>query len=568
MLKSLEIRNFVLIDKLKINLDSGFNVLTGETGAGKSIIISALELITGEKGSTRAVGVNADKLLVIGIFELTKSFNLIKEKLSRWGIELNSRELIIKREISKDGKSKSFINSSGVRVAELKEIGDLLVDIHGQHEHQSLFNHQHHISFYDSYLRIDQTLLEYRKSFKHLTKLENQYNEIIENKNTIEKEKSFLTFCVEEIENANIKINEDEEIKNDIDIMGNAEKIDSSLNSITKDIFGNENGAYTKLLRSISALQTIAIYDSRLENMGSEVEGITLSLEDIKTVLMDIRQKTQFDPQKLQSLNERLFFINSLKKKYGQSIKDIIEYAKNARIKLDTLNFSDEDIENLKVEIEDSRKSASDLAFKLSEIRKSQKDEFVQKIETEMNYLGMTATKFDVEITKEEDESGILIIDGQKYKANNNGIDSLEFIIAPNKQAMFLPLRKIASGGEISRIMLSLKSVLSMGDFSESIVFDEIDVGVGGRIAESIGEKIALLSKDKQVLTVTHLAQIAVHAQTHFKVIKDEGESIVTSHITEVVNGERVQEIARMIAGKEITDLSIKHASQMLENAR
>ena len=569
MLKYLDIRNFVLIDKVKINFENGFNVLTGETGAGKSIIISALELITGEKGSTRMVGLNGDRLTVIGTFFLQSSLNIVKNKLKEWNIEITGNELNIKREITKDGKSRSFINNIGVRVAELKELGDLIVDIHGQHEHQSLFNAANHINFYDAYLNIEDKLQVYREHYNKLTKLIKQYNEISQNKNTILKEKSFLEYAIEEIEKANLKYNEDEEIKNDIAMMSNAENIASALSIINKDIFGSESGAYLKLTRSINTLQSISQYDDRLSDLASQIEAISLNLEDIKTVFTEIRAKAKFDPEELQALNERLFFINTLKKKYGNNIKEIINYAKEAKEKLYSLNFSEEDILKLKEEIENIRTKTSILAKEISDIRKSKKDVFINAIEKEMCDLGMTSTKFDVEITyDEDDEDGILNIDGTNLKANSNGIDNIEFIIAPNKQAMFQPLRKIASGGEISRIMLSLKSVLSSGDYCETCVFDEIDVGVGGRIAEVIGEKIAALSKQKQILSITHLAQIAIYANNHFKVIKNEKDDVVTSTIEELNDSNKVNEIARMITGKEITDASIKHAEELLEHAK
>lgn len=569
MLKNLEIRNFVLIDKLKINFNSGFNVLTGETGAGKSIIISALELITGEKGSTRMVGINGDRLIVIGTFYLDACKHFVKEKLREWNIDISDNELIIKREITKDGKSKSFINNIGVRVAELKEIGELIVDIHGQHEHQSLFNPSNHLTFYDGYLHISDKLEVYRENYNNLIKLIKQYNEISQNKNTILKEKAFLEYAVEEIGKANLKLNEDEEIKNDIAMMSNAESIASTLSTINKDIFGSESGAYLKLTRSISAIQSIVQYDNRLNDLANQVEGVTLNLEDIKNILNDIRSKAKFDPQELERLNERLFFINTLKKKYGNSIKEIINYGKEAKDKLESLNFSEEDIIELKNKIEELRTKTSILAKEISDIRHNKKEEFIQKIESEMNDLGMSSTKFDIEMRyDEDDESGVLIIDNKKIKANQYGIDDIEFIIAPNKQSMFQPLRKIASGGEISRIMLSLKKVLSFGDYSETIVFDEIDVGVGGRIAEVIGEKICELAKSKQVLSITHLAQIAIFANNHYKVTKNEGEDTITSTIEELTEDKKINEIARMITGKEITEASINHAKEMIESVK
>ena len=411
MLKYLEIRNFVLIDKLKINFNNGFNVLTGETGAGKSIIISALELITGEKGSIRMVGSNGDRLIVMGCFSLQSSSNIVKNKLKEWNIETNNNELNIKREITKDGKSKSFINNVGVRIAELKELGDLIVDIHGQHEHQSLFNPANHLNFYDSFLNIEDKLEIYKEHYNKLTKLIKQYNEISQNKNNILKEKSFLEYAIDEIEKANLKANEDEEIKNDISVMSNAESIASSLSAVNKDIFGNESGAYLKLTRSVNILQSISQYDGRLSDLSSQIEELALNLEDIKNILSEIRAKTKFDPRELESLNERLFFINNLKKKYGSSIKEILNYAKESKEKLESLNFSEEDIINLKSEIEELRKKTSILAKEISNIRHNRKEEFIKAIESEMNDLGMSSTKFDVEIMSDEDEEGILIVD-------------------------------------------------------------------------------------------------------------------------------------------------------------
>lgn len=567
MLISLDIRNFVLIDKLRIRFDGGFNVLTGETGAGKSIIISALELITGEKGSTRYVGHNGEKLLVIGSFDLSKAHSVIREYLTSHSIDISSGEIVIRREITRDGKSRSFINTTSVRVSDLKELGDMLVDIHGQHEHQALFNPINHLEYYDSYAKIYSLREKYKEEFDALSKLEKQYKEITDNKNARMKEKSFLSYAVEEIENAKLSENEEDEVKNKIYMMSNSEKVSASLSSVMRDIYGSENGGCVKLSRAMSALAELSSYDTRLEDISNQIDAITLNLEDIKPVISSILQKTKFNPVKLQELNERLFLINTLKKKYGSSIKDILAYKDEAKEKLIALNFSEDDIVKLTKDIDEKRRLASGLAKELSDMRMKARQSFVNAIEKEMTDLGMDNTRFDIELTKDQDENGIIEIDGVRYKATAFGIDNAEFIIAPNKSAMFFPLRKIASGGEISRIMLSLKTVLADGDHSSTMVFDEIDTGVGGRIAEVIGQKIASLSKKKQILAVTHLAQIAIYGGKHFKVKKEGGEESVTSTIEEISKDARISEIARMIAGKEITRASIEHAKEMLDTA-
>ncbi len=568
MLISLEISNFILIDRLKINFSSGFNVLTGETGAGKSIIISALELITGEKGSTRIVGRTSDRLLVIGTFNIAYAHSIVREYLISKSIKIEGSELTLRREITKDGKSRSFINNSSVRVSDLKELGDILVDIHGQHEHQSLFNPTHHLHYYDSYCQAIELREEYRVSYNKLLKLEKQYKEIIDNKNAIMKEKSFLSYAYDEIKNADLHENEDDELTNEIYMMSNAEKINESLSNANKDLFGGSGCAYSKITKSVQVLTDLAEHDKGLEEITNQLESLSLNLEDIKPILTDILHKSKFSPAKLDSLNERLFLINTLKKKYGGSIKEILEYFNEIASKLEVIDFSDNDIVELKENINITRQEAGKLAQKLSRKRHETKNDFVSKIETQMNDLGMESTRFDVDITSEESEDGSIEIDGVRYKSSINGIDNIEFIIAPNKNPIFMPLRKIASGGEISRIMLSLKTVLADGDYSETMVFDEIDTGVGGRIAEVIGEKIASLSSKKQILAVTHLAQIAIYGDNHFKVIKEDKEDSVSSTIEKLSDDKRVVEVARMIAGKEITNTSIEYAKEMLSTAK
>ncbi len=567
MLISLEISNFILIDRLKINFSSGFNVLTGETGAGKSIIISALELITGEKGSTRIVGTGSDRLLVVGTFNIAYAHSIVREYLVSKSIQIEGSTLTLRREITKDGKSRSFINNSSVRVSDLKELGDILVDIHGQHEHQSLFNPTHHLHYYDSYSKTLELREQYRNSYNKLLKLEKQYKEIMDNKNAIMKEKSFLSYAYDEIKNADLHENEDDELTSEIYMMSNAEKINESLSNANKDLFGGGGCAYSKITKSIQILSDLASHDKRLEEMTNQLENLSLNLEDMKPILTDILHKSKFSPAKLDSLNERLFLINTLKKKYGSSINEILEYLAEIESKLEVIDFSDDDISKLKENIDNTRIETSKLAQDLSKKRHEAKNDFVLKIEIQMNDLGMESTRFDVDITSEESDDGSIEIDGIRYKSSINGIDNIEFIIAPNKNPIFMPLRKIASGGEISRIMLSLKTVLADGDYSETMVFDEIDTGVGGRIAEVIGEKIANLSHKKQILAVTHLAQIAIYGDNHFKVIKEDRLDSVNSTIEKLSEDKRVREIARMIAGKEITNTSIEYAKEMLASA-
>ncbi|MBI4979012.1 MAG: DNA repair protein RecN [Spirochaetes bacterium] len=567
MLVSIEIRNFVLIDRLKIRFTRGFNVLTGETGAGKSIIISALEIITGEKGSTLAVGPAGDRLMVTGTFDMTDAPAAVLEKLAAWGIAIEHNEIHIRREITKDGKSRSFINLAGVRVAQLKELGDLMVDIHGQHEHQSLFNVKNHLDFYDAFIGAQEQRQTFAACFHELSTLIRRHREIVENKNALMRERSFLEFAVGEIEKAKLRPAEEQELRDEIGRLSNFERIDDGLTAAYDEVYGNESSLESRLGALVSSLEALGVYDARFTEASSIASDIAYRASDIREILSSIRSDVRFDPKRLEDLNQRLFLINSLKKKYSGTLADVIAYAKEASEKLAMLNFSEDDIKRLETEIAAKRTHASALARTLSDLRRVRRADFVSQISAEISDLGMTNAVFDIEMVREEDENGIIELDGQRYKATADGIDTIEFLIAPNKGSIPQPLRKIASGGEISRIMLAMKTVLSSGDSTGTMVFDEIDSGVGGRIAEVIGEKIASLSRKKQVLAITHLPQIAIYAAAHFMVSKADIGERTQSNIEHLDNDGRVREIARMLAGKEITETTIAHARELLARA-
>lgn len=568
MLTVLEIRNFVLIDKLKIRIGRGSNVLTGETGAGKSIIISALEIITGEKGSTLAVGPGADRLTVSGIFDIRDAKARIMPLLTAWGITPENDEITIRREITKDGKSRSFIDHTGVKVAQLKEIGDMLVDIHGQHEHQSLFNTAFHLELYDTFIGVNELKARYRTAFSELSALVRRQKEITENRTALSRERSFLEYAVNEIGSAKLAANEEAEVREEISRLTNFEKIASGISGAYDAVYGSDESALAMLGKALSAVQPLSEYDARFAEAAAMLEDISYRTGDVRDLIAEIKSGVKFDPVRLEKLNERLFLIGSLKKKYGGSIPEVIAYGASAKEKLSLIDLSDDDIKKLESEIAAKRRDASALAAELSEKRRSSKDTFVGRIRSEIADLGMENAVFDVEMVREEDESGIIEIESARYKASSEGVDNIEFLIAPNKGAMPAPLRKIASGGEISRIMLAMKTVLAEGDITGTMVFDEIDVGVGGRIAEVIGEKLAALAEKKQVLVITHLAQIASHADTHYVVSKSDVDDRTISTIDLISDDARVNEIARMIAGKEITDTSRAHAAEMLARAK
>lgn len=565
MLISLEIRNFVLIDKLKIDFERGLSVLTGETGAGKSIIISALELLSGEKGSTRYVGNLADKLIVVGTFNLRQAhpniFSLLPEG-SHTGSTLS-----IRREITVDGRSRSYIGTVSVRVSTLKEISTYLIDIHGQHENQSLFNAKRHLEFYDSYIGATSIKEEFKNIYKKTLSLKKKHEEIEKNRDEITREKSLLEYAVEEIEKASLKQGEDDEIKNEINMLNNAEKIDETIASVSRAFKAGEMSVSTVLSKAVSSLEEISEYDNRLSEGAGDLEDIVYRLSDIESLLGEIRRDIRFNPERLDKLNGRLFEINSLKKKYGGSIQSVLSFYNEAKEKLSLLDFSEEDIHALKKEIEEATTLLSEKAKTLSDLRTNAKEDFSSKITEEIVKLGMKEAVFTVDMFLEEDEEGIVNINDTSYKATEEGIDNIEFMLSPNSGSIPGPLRKIASGGEISRVMLALKTALASGDPTLTMVFDEIDTGIGGRAAEIVGEKLKELGKKKQVFAITHLAQIAVHAASHFAVEKVTQNGRSLSAITRLSSDKRVYETARMLGGKQITETTKQHAREMLKMA-
>lgn len=568
MLQSLEIRNFVLIDKLVIKPGKGFNVLTGETGAGKSIIINALELLSGEKGSVRSVGNSTDKLVVVGKFSVkaqSKSAKAAFQLIDKWGIERSDdSSLNIRREITKEGKSRSYINLKPVRVSQLKELGRFLIDIHGQHENQSLFHSANHIVYYDSYAGCEELKDEYKKERERLQKISARYNSILENKMALERERGMLEYAVDEIEKADPKLNEEDELKNELAALNNYEQIEENLSAVYKELNGSENGIISKAGKIQKALDEIGEYDKRLREAASMIEEIEYRSQDLSEMISSVRSESSYDPKRIEEVNERLFTLSSLKKKYGGTLKEVIDYKNEAKEKLKIISFSDEDISGLKEEIDSVRISLSEKAAELSRIRHAAKGAFVEAVTQELVKLGMKEASFDVEIIPDESSEGELEIDGTTYNAGSDGIDKLEFLIAANKGSIFGPLKKIASGGEISRIMLAMKNVMINAQSAGSMVFDEIDTGIGGRVAEVIGEKIKTIAAQRQVIVITHLAQIAAHASQQFRVRKYEENGISLTSIEKLDNKTRVEEIARMLGGKHITETTIKHAEEML----
>lgn len=567
MIESLRIRNYALIEDLIINFQDGFNVLTGETGAGKSIIIGALNIILGEKASTELIRTGENKAVIEGTFDISENLE-IEDILKQSGIDHEEGELlIIRREISVDKKSKNYINSTPVPLSKLKEIGDILVDIHGQHEHQSLLKVNTHIELLDKFGHLE----------KERTDLVEKFDEYLQLKNTLEKlqmneqEKTrlieLLKFSIEEIESAELKEGEDIELDKEYMLLNNQEKIFQAVEKGYSNLYDSENDIYSKLQESINDLADIEKYDPNIVAIKQRLEDANYQIEDALSGLRDYKSHFQFSPERLDIIIERIELINKLKKKYGETIEQIIAHKEKSTADLEAIEKSEEEIEKTKEAIKKVEEELNTLAIHLSGRRRVVAKLFDEKISDHLKDLDMGRSLFKVEISYKEQEEGIVIIDNKRYKLTNNGIDHIEFLIAPNVGEELKPLQKIASGGEMSRIMLALKTVLNEVDKVNSLIFDEIDTGIGGKTSDVVGKKMKFLSKNKQIIVITHQAQISRFANKHFYINKEIINERTITKIKELNHNERIHETARMIAGDNITETTLKQANELLETA-
>ncbi len=564
MIEYLHIRNFALIEDIKINFTKGFNVLTGETGAGKSIIIGAIGAILGEKVDESSIRTGEDHAIVEATFDIrtnTEAINILKES----GIEFDiSESVILRREILRNGKNKNYINATPVPLVKLKELGNTLVDIHGQHEHQTLLKVNMHIEFLDKFGKLEKDREEFEDKFKEYENLKSRIEKLSMDEREKNRLMDLLQFSINEIESANLQKGEDIELEKEYLILSNQEKIFANLEKSYDALYEREGAVYSVIEETITSLNEIEQYDNEIVKFKQELEEIFYQLEDTIAKIRDYKLKFDFSPQRLDDIIARLEAINDLKKKYGNTIEEILKYKEKSLNDLTNIKYSEEEIEKSKAELKRIQAVLSKLAVALSGRRRVVAKLLEEKVEKELNELDMVKTKFNVAITYTEDTEGIAEVDGKKYKISSKGMDNVEFLIAPNVGEELKPLKKIASGGEMARIMLALKSILGEVDRVETMIFDEIDVGIGGKTSDKVGKKLKNLADNQQVISITHQVQIARYADTHFVVTKEIKEKRTVTGIREVKDDERIKEIARMMAGENITDTTIEHAKEML----
>ena len=567
MLKSLEIKDYALIDHINVEFGKGLNIITGETGAGKSILIDAMSLLLGERASTEVVRKGAQKSFVEGIFdvELNKK---VKSLLEENEIEFQP-ELIIRREISLKGSNRCFVNDSPVSLNIIKELGDLLVDLHGQHEHQSLLRTETHIEFLDEFANNHKLLEDYKVVYKELNSKQNELRELKSKEESLKEKKEIYGFQIKEIDNINPLPNEDELIINELNILENSEKLLELTDDVYNKLYEGEPSVIDLLGETKHKLNQLANIDKSFLESEGECDSALAVVKELANSLRNYKSRIDVDPKEIENKRERLGSLNLLKKKYGGSIQKIIEHREKIGKEFELADNFSAAINNLEKEILGLRKSAGEAAEKLSASRKK----YAVKVETEVKkvlaQLGIPDAIFKVNIKQNETERNdnhSVILKNKNYICTETGIDEVEFYISTNAGEDVKPLVKVASGGEISRIMLSLKTILAKSDKLPLLIFDEIDTGVSGRIAQKVGAALKDLASFHQIISITHLPQIAGMADYHFAVEKKQIDNRAVSSIKKLSDNERINEVAKLISGEELTKASIESAKQLILN--
>ena len=562
MLKELTINNFATIENLTVEFGEGLNVLTGETGAGKSIIIDALNLALGGRSDTDSIRTGKETATIEALFDIESPETI--RRVENLGIELGEGTLIVKRTLSLSGKNRTYLNGSSVTVGALSELGDRLVDIHGQHAHQTLLHPELHVDLLDAHggLLEERSCFEkefsgYRRAIEELKRL--QSNE----RDRLQKE-DLLRFQLKEIDSANLSEDEEEQLKNQKHRLANAEKIRNGLEKTIALLSDNEGSAIEILGISNQELGELEGYDGELRSTAEKARTLFYEMEDLVSTLRDYVHSKEFNPDQLEEIEGRLSEINRLKRKYdNDSLAEVLEYRNIVEKELAALSGNQERVDALQAELVQREKTLGQHASMLAEKREDTAEILGKKAARELKDLNMNKARLDARFIY--DPGGFVPFRGDRVKASPQGIGTVEFLFTANPGEEPRPLAKIASGGELARVMLALKTILNEQDTIPSLVFDEVDIGVGGSVAEKIGRKLKALSTNKQVFCVTHLPQIAGIGSSHFLIEKKTNGKRTCTVIRKLTNEERVDEIARMSGGAKITDATRKHAREMLK---
>lgn len=548
MLNHLSIKNVAVIDRLGVDFHSGVSVLTGETGAGKSIIIDSINMILGDRANKGLVRYGSDKAVVQAVFDADESVIPILEEND---IDADDGQIVITRQLTGEGKSVARINGMVVTLNVLRDIADKLINIHGQHDSQALLTPAKHISFLDAYAVNDEYIRKYRECLKRKREAEKKIQSLEMDEQEKMRRIDLLEYQVDEISKAELEKGEDEELKEQREIYANAEQITGAVAEAYMNIYGGDEAAYDSISAAVDALAAVNGVNPKLKSMYEALSGVMYSLEDVAHEVKEFGDSVEFDEQALNDVEERLDLISKLKRKYGAEIEDILKYLETARKDLEDIKLSDERTNELKEELCSIVSELQGYGKELSKRRAKYAEVLEKGIEQSLHELNMERSQFKVNIETSD----------EFYE---NGMDRVEFLISTNPGEPLKPLVKIASGGELSRVMLAIKSILADSDNVDTLIFDEIDTGVSGRAAMSIAKKLSEIGRGKQVICITHLPQLTAAADNHYLIQKNTEGEMASTTLTELDGEQREIELARIIDGGEVTELALSHAREML----
>lgn len=550
MLTSLKIENVAIIESAAIEFGCGLNVLTGETGAGKSIVIDSINAILGERTSRDIIRTGAQSAKVYAVFEDVNA--KVRKFLDENGIDCEDGVLIINRTLSREGKNVCRLNGTPVTVSMLREIGSELIDIHGQHDNQALLSPEKHCSFVDSFAGNAEIIADYREKYGRLCEVRSKLKKLTTDESSKSQRIDFLTYQIDELEKAEITPGERDELKARKTLINNSQKVIESLN-VAYEALKADGAGIDMITDAESEISDASAYMETLGEASEKITDIRYELEDIAETVRDAMSEVDFDQSELEEIDERLDLLYRLSKKYGNTEEEMLEYLEKAKTELDNIAFSEEKVKELQKQEKEALAETEAAAKKLTESRKTAGEKLSEAICSELEFLDMPNVRFVVKC----DDIGL----------TENGKDEIEFLISANVGEEPKPLAKIASGGELSRIMLAIKNVLAEADGVDTMIFDEIDTGVSGRAAQKIAMKLRSASKGRQVICVTHLAQIAAQGDVHLYISKSVSDGKTYTNIKSLIEEDRVAEIARIMGGMEITKLQLESAREMLRNA-
>jgi len=570
MLTELRIQNFAIIDHLELDFGPGLVVFTGETGAGKSIIMESLDMLLGGRADATAIRSDADLARVEGTFKLSGPERVAAHAILKREDLLDEQNYVtLTREVRREGRSVARINGRTISLSLLKELGEVLVDIHGQSEHLSLLNIHAHLGLLDRYANVESLLAAYRKTYQNLLDIRHELEGLREAQCDAERRTEMLTFQAEEIEAAKLKPGEDEDLRKECDRLANAESlVNLAQQALTVlDEGTSESPASTDLIgQAVQSLAKLAQIDGTQNALAEQSVTLEETLADLARGLRNYLEAIEFNPKRLEEVEERLDLIRRLERKYGGTIESTIAFAADARKQLDTITTAAERIGELETAESAALAKLSEQGLGLSQKRKESAEQMSKSIEAELGDLRMAAACFAVDFQTKPAADGIPLPDGTRVAFDGNGLDKVEFLVAPNPGEGLKPLAKIASGGETSRLMLALKNVLVRADQVPTLIFDEIDQGIGGRVGGTVGEKLWHLGRAHQVFVITHLPQLAVFGDQHFQVQKVIEQNRTLTKVAKLTGEPRTLELAQMLGA--VTEGTLRSAHDILQSAQ